>query len=205
MNAPQGHHLLRLPAPRGLDFAPSRLSWHFFQAQNMRTGRWWCGVLDQGTRAVMTSCLGRALRCDEQTGPLPTLPLNMMNMVFPFHLPWYFQLSSMSFPSWIEHVHVAAMEAQRAIIERASRAGAADRQRGAGRRLHLAGKSFSFAVCHQQDSHPAMHDATSSMQTGPFLPFSFAPSASSLLPSPFQYTSSPGTSPEPSDEAFILK
>lgn len=139
------------PRPSGLDFQPSRPSWHSFQAQNVISVRG-SGPRNKGGHDV-TSCLGRNSASNKRDLGMPP----GCKMFFPFHSPWYFRLSIMPFPCCMLNVHVAlaAMEAQRSIIERASQAAAADWRR----QPHPAGESFSFAVCHQQDSHPGAHDA----------------------------------------------
>lgn len=142
-------------------------------------------------------------------GDAPRLPI-MDQHVFPIPLAMVFSTFNHALPVLDGECpcRCPAMEAQRSIFERASQAAAADWRR----QPHQAGKSFSFAVCHQQDSHPGAHDADKldanrtlfdACKT-PFLLFHgaspFAPS-----PSPAHFFASPDTFPEAENEAFFIK
>lgn len=94
----------------GLDFQPSRPSWHSFQAQNVISVRG-SGPRNKGGHDVTSVSVGTLPRTNGTwgAGDAPRLPIMGSRCFFPFHSPWYFRPSIMPFPCWMENVHVAVL------------------------------------------------------------------------------------------------
>lgn len=130
----------------GLDFQPSRPSWHSFQAQNVISVRG-SGPRNKGGPDVTPVSVGTLPRTNGTwgAGDAPRLPPDCPSWdqdVFPIPLAMVFSTFNHALPMLDGECpcRCPAMEAQRSIFERASQAGAADWRR----QPHPAGKAFFF-------------------------------------------------------------
>lgn len=142
----------------GLDFQPSRPSWHSFQAQNVISVRG-SGPRNKGGHDVTSVSVGTLPRTNGTwgAGDAPRLPImgsrcfshSTRHGIFdlqscPSHVGWRMSMSLSCHGSPAFHLRESFT--------------------GGGCRLAATvaprrEKLFSFAVCHQQDSHPGVHDA----------------------------------------------